>query len=196
MLKCPICGEGSEILLHRQLKDISKYDNCASHTPCTKCQSVMRANGVFLVEVDASKTTDESNPWRTGRLVAVRSAAIRKMITPTKLANDTIAKGMAYVPQEAWELLGLNQAPDMVEDFECKIFDVVQNTETTPKKFSEVITLAGDGVFVKRRADGIQFHTTGEDAEHVLTITPMYPNPERVGRLHALADDAEEPEHD
>jgi len=75
--------------------------------PCTKCAEHMK-NGVILVSVrKPSNKEEEKNPYRTGGWVVVRDEAIQRMVQPAERAESILKKRMAFVPDEAWDLIGL-----------------------------------------------------------------------------------------
>lgn len=105
---CPLCGKKMDerILLHKQLRDISKYDRQVidiAPEPCEECKQHMKL-GFLLIGVDESKTTDETNPYRTGQIWVLKHEAAEKIF-------DNTSKGAAFITTEAAERIGLIPAP-------------------------------------------------------------------------------------
>lgn len=50
---------------------------------------------------------DPQNPYRTGGWVVVTDEAITRMVHPAEMAEDILRKRMAFVPDDAWDLIGL-----------------------------------------------------------------------------------------
>lgn len=76
--------------------------------PCTKCQEYMQ-QGIIMISVDESKTTDKKNPYRSGGWVVVKDSAIIEILQNTnpELLAITLKSRVAFVPDDAWERLGL-----------------------------------------------------------------------------------------
>lgn len=108
MTSCFLCGEGKDILLHRRLRDISEVHNKVVDTePCSKCQEYMK-QGVILIEVDESKTSDKKNPWRAGGWCVVKEEAVKRMgITPPELEADILKRRVCFLPTDVWDMFGL-----------------------------------------------------------------------------------------
>ena len=75
--------------------------------PCAECKKHM-AMGVILISVrDPDPKDDPQNPYRTGGWVVVRNEFIERVVTPKWLADDILKRRMAFVPDDAWDMLGL-----------------------------------------------------------------------------------------
>lgn len=74
--------------------------------PCAECQAFMR-QGVILISVDEAKTEDMENPWRTGGWCVVRDDFIKRVFQPPELAEHVLERRMAFMPDDAWDMLGL-----------------------------------------------------------------------------------------
>lgn len=73
MVKCFICGKHHSIALFGRLKDdVQAPIEIEDGSICDDCQKVIDDGGVFIIEVEKQ----EKNPYRTGRLVAVKKEAI------------------------------------------------------------------------------------------------------------------------
>jgi hypothetical protein len=94
------------ILIHKRLRDLSKYDKQAvdiSYKPCDECKKLMTM-GYLLIGVDETKTTDNKNPYRTGQIWVIKHEAAARIF-------DDISKGAAFISMEAAERIGLIPAP-------------------------------------------------------------------------------------
>jgi len=105
---CQLCGKKMDerILIHKQLRDISKYNRQAidvAPEPCVECKQYM-SMGYLLIGVDESKTTDDKNPYRTGQIWVIKHEAAERIF-------DDISKGAAFISMEAAERIGLIPAP-------------------------------------------------------------------------------------
>ena len=85
--------ESSSIAEDKQLSGFSD-------TICPKCAAIAKADGVWIVEVDAIRTTDAQNPWRTGRLWCVTAEYVTRVLNDPEIAEEIIHKQMAYMPIE------------------------------------------------------------------------------------------------
>lgn len=106
---CFICGEGYAVALFGKLKgDAEAPRSTCTGGLCGGCEKARAAGAIFLVEVDEEKTTDENNPCRTGRVSGVKREAIERIIKPESVVAQVLEKGMAYLPIDAYEMLGLH----------------------------------------------------------------------------------------
>jgi len=55
-------------------------------------------------------STDEKAPWRTGRLVVVSEDFVRRAFCPDQMVDRLLRQRVAFIPIEAFERLGLDQA--------------------------------------------------------------------------------------
>lgn len=74
--------------------------------PCTKCREFMD-QGVILISVDEGKTDDTENPYRTGGWVVVSTDFIERVFSPPELVEQVLDMRMAWVPDDAWDMLRL-----------------------------------------------------------------------------------------
>lgn len=73
MIKCFICGKEHSIALFGRLKgDAQAPREIVDGSICPNCQKVINDGNVFIIEVEKQ----EANPYRTGRLVAIKKEAI------------------------------------------------------------------------------------------------------------------------
>lgn len=117
---CFFCQEDkNEIILWGQLnaeqrKALGAHNGCAPHklcidrAPCNKCKEYM-AQGIILISVDEEKSAkDINNPWRSGAWLVVKEDAVKRFgIEPPELLEDILTKRVAFIPDDAWDKLGL-----------------------------------------------------------------------------------------
>lgn len=129
MATCYICNEPSEIILvgssTKPFRDagiaVSKDGEMPMNVgvmdgrPCSKCEGYMK-QGVILISVRDDQeneiqkaNTDKRlpNPFRTGGWVVIKDDAIRRMLNPPELVESVLRKRMCFVPDQAWDALGL-----------------------------------------------------------------------------------------
>ena len=79
---CAICGKEMGVAL---LSTGYKVNGKTAEAPhkmclgnvCDECEGVIKQGGIFIVEVRDGES--ESNPYRTGRLIAVRESVAKEM---------------------------------------------------------------------------------------------------------------------
>lgn len=76
--------------------------------PCDKCQAWME-QGIILISVRDGETSD--NPYRTGGWTVIKEEAFRRIF---KDCDDVLKKRVAFVPDEAWNKIGLPAASPIV----------------------------------------------------------------------------------
>lgn len=122
---CFICGEPKGVVLYGEMTNkireaLTKAgvspdaDGKASHRgivldkePCDKCKGYMK-QGVILISVREPKSEDEEqNPYRTGGWVVVKDKFIKRTVSPPELCAAILKERKAFVPDEAWDMLGL-----------------------------------------------------------------------------------------
>lgn len=74
--------------------------------PCDTCKGYME-KGVILISVDEARSDDMENPYRTGEWCVMSVDYIERVFQPPELVEQVLAKRMAWVPDDAWEMLGL-----------------------------------------------------------------------------------------
>lgn len=107
--KCFVCGEDKGVVLFGRLKGDAEAPRsvCLDYEPCDECKRWME-QGVILISVDEKRSkSSPQNPWRTGGWVVMKDDAIRRMFKPESLVEVILKKRMAFVPDEAWDVLGL-----------------------------------------------------------------------------------------
>lgn len=115
--KCFICGKDYALILFGKLKgDVEAPRSVCSGNVCSECQEHLDNGAVFFIEIDEERTTDENNPWRTGRQAGITHDGVRRVVDPPELAEQIIEKGVVYVPIEAYERFGIPEAEVMEEE--------------------------------------------------------------------------------
>jgi len=121
---CRICGEDMGVILfghitkrqaeamHEAGLDIAPEPGveaprsiCLGNV-CDQCKEWMK-EGVILIGVRDSDVGEE-NPHRTGKLAAVKDEFIRLAVQPEELAAAILKKRVTYIPESAWEILGID----------------------------------------------------------------------------------------
>jgi len=115
---CFLCGESNEIILFGRLTPSQRKalkaeggkaprNICMDKTPCSKCAEYME-QGVILISVDESRSSDTSNPYRTGGWCVVKEEAVKRWgLKPQELEDQIIESRVAFIPDELWNILGL-----------------------------------------------------------------------------------------
>lgn len=105
MSTCFYCGEPKEILLDRRLRNSLPREACYNYEPCQKCKDWMK-QGIILISVSDKLSVDKTNPYRTGGWAVLREEAIKSVFPPER-AQEVLERRVAFITDEAWELLGL-----------------------------------------------------------------------------------------
>ena len=114
---CPICGEINEddsaivmnsILTEKLAKQVEDMHNqCIgfSDKPCKKCQEYIDKGAFFIIGVDADKTDDWNNPYRSGHLVGIKKESdfVNKVIPEEYRKKDAVF--MDYREMEKFGLI-------------------------------------------------------------------------------------------
>lgn len=74
--------------------------------PCQECQAYME-QGIILISVDESKSSDRDNPYRTGGWCVLKEDAIKRMLSPGEFLDSVLKKRIAFVPDQVWDGVGL-----------------------------------------------------------------------------------------
>jgi len=125
MENCFICNQPKGIILYGQMNpkkremvksaglEADSYGRAPNglildKEPCHKCAKMMK-RGVILISVrdDECVDNDPENPHRTGGWVVVKDDLIQRIVQPPELADSILSKRMAFVPDAAWDMLGL-----------------------------------------------------------------------------------------
>ena len=86
-LICPVCREATEdviimnsTLTKKYAQEVKEAHGKAigyTEEPCDSCKKLME-EGVIIIAIDKDCTTDMSNPYRTGEMLAVKREAFKK----------------------------------------------------------------------------------------------------------------------
>jgi hypothetical protein len=109
LTQCFFCLETSGVALYGMYDGDSEAPRiaCIDMVPCTKCEEYMK-QGVILVSIDDKEMeTPSDNPQRTGSFVVVRDDFIKRAIKPQELVDQILQKRFTFVPDAAWDKLGL-----------------------------------------------------------------------------------------
>ena len=116
---CFFCNEPkSEIILAGRLPNDAEAPSHRvwDHRPCDKCERLMKL-GVILISTRDGESG--RNPYRTGGWLVIKDDAIARLITDEKLRAAILAKRMAFVPDEAWDALGLPRGDFHTNEVSC-----------------------------------------------------------------------------
>lgn len=117
--QCFFCMKDVGVALLGHLKDDAQAPRCTCFNmdPCAECAEFMK-RGIILISV-ANDSEDNTNPYRTGGWCVITEKAVKRIITTPDLLENVLAKRMAFVPDEAWVLVGL-PGIKAVRDCECR----------------------------------------------------------------------------
>jgi hypothetical protein len=109
---CFLCGKGRGVVLFgaRLGGREAPREVVMDMSPCDDCKKLMTL-GVILLSVDESRTDDPQNPYRTGGFAIVKDSYIRSAVVPPELAEDICKHRVAFIPDHAWDGLGLPRGP-------------------------------------------------------------------------------------
>jgi hypothetical protein len=99
---CPRCGEYNP----GDREELKDHEHISNNGPCEQCTGLME-QGVVCISVRDDPDGDPDNPYRTGGWAVVTDEAIRRIVQPQELAEGIIRKRMAFIPDDAWALIGL-----------------------------------------------------------------------------------------
>lgn len=107
VMLCFYCNKPYGVaLLGRLPKDAeAPREGVFETAPCNECAAFMR-QGVILISVSESKTTNVNNPWRSGGWCVVRDSAIERMFDEP-MRGQVLKARVAFVEDEAWDKIGL-----------------------------------------------------------------------------------------
>ena len=105
--QCFLCGKDKGLILFGQLKDDVEAPRqvCLNQEPCDECKGLM-AQGIILISIDEKRSTDKSNPYRTGGWVVIREEFVKKAF-PEDIQEQVINKRVCFLPDEVWDHFGL-----------------------------------------------------------------------------------------
>ncbi len=116
--KCYFCGgdKNEIILVGKMKKDMEAPKGMVwDKLPCDACAEYMR-QGIIFISVDEEKSLDMDNPYRTGGWAVVKEKVIKEMVSDEKLQEQILATRVAFIPDNAWEALGLPLLPSKTSD--------------------------------------------------------------------------------
>lgn len=111
---CFFCGgDKNELVIPGKLKGDKEAPKEAvwDKEPCDKCKDYMK-KGIILICVDEDKTDDISNPYRAGPFVVASDDFITRSLDDDSV-KSTLESRVAFVPLDAWKLLGLPMKADV-----------------------------------------------------------------------------------
>ena len=117
MMQCFYCMKDHGLVLFGRLRGDQEAPRqvCLDKEPCDECKKHMET-GVILISVDASRSDDPQNPYRTGGWVVITEDAIRRIVKPKELSEDICRRRMAFVPDDAWDKIGLPRGEQSGKD--------------------------------------------------------------------------------
>ena len=104
--QCFVCMKDKGVVLFGKLKgDVEAPRTvCLDSEPCDECKKHMDM-GIILISVRDGE--EGGNPYRTGGWVVVREEFVERVFNPPELVEHVLKKRMAFMPDEAWNMLGL-----------------------------------------------------------------------------------------
>lgn len=120
---CFVCLKDREVILFGLLRPSQRQalespngeaprKVCLSTEPCAECRELM-GRGVILISVDDAKSTDRTNPYRTGAWIVVTDDYIKRAFG--RLAESILESRLAFVPDEVWDASGLPRGSQHAE---------------------------------------------------------------------------------
>ena len=108
--QCFVCCKDVGVVLFGKLKGDAEAPRrvCLgpNSEPCDECKGYME-QGVILISVDEARSDDRQNPWRTGGWCVVRDEFVTRVFEPGELVEQVLKQRVAFMPDEAWDILGL-----------------------------------------------------------------------------------------
>jgi len=120
VMLCFYCQESMGVALMGRIKGDKQAPREAvfDHEPCDTCKGHME-KGIILISVRNEDEGNE-NPYRTGGWVVITDEAIERMIEPEDVRQSILTRRIAFVPDAAWEMLGLPGKEDTSNGNETK----------------------------------------------------------------------------
>ena len=102
--RCFICGKDFGLVLFGRMKNDEEAPRevCLGNV-CDECKGIMK-EGVFLIECDQDKSDDSNDPYRTGRVAALREDAFARMAGSE---HPGLKSRVVYVEIGVFEKLGI-----------------------------------------------------------------------------------------
>lgn len=111
MNNCYFCGEPSEILIDRRMRNtLSRDMGVMNMNPCSKCKEYMQ-QGILLMSI-SDDTVDEDmqppipNPYKTGGWCIVKDEAVQRMVSES-MFKFASRRRFIFITDEAWDKVGL-----------------------------------------------------------------------------------------
>lgn len=104
---CFFCNKPkNEVILAGRLKGDVEAPRAAvwDQRPCAECKGFME-RGVILISIKNGESGD--NPYRTGGWCVVTEDFVRRLVTSEFLCDEILRQRVAFVPDEAWDTVGL-----------------------------------------------------------------------------------------
>lgn len=104
LVKCPLCGEGSSIIIHKEFKDIPS--SLTTNVVCHDCWDKYLHNGILLMQ------TDDNNPnILNGQMVVMREEAFKEIFSEAlKKAPNILKYRTALIPKRLFDEIGITKA--------------------------------------------------------------------------------------
>ena len=107
MFNCFYCGRPAGVLLDRSLrKTLPRNVGVLDRQPCSECKEFME-QGVICISVDASRTTDTKNPYRSGGWCVVKERGIQQMPFDDAIKESVLEQRVLFLEDMVWFSLGL-----------------------------------------------------------------------------------------
>lgn len=107
---CFVCQQDkNEIVIPGKLRNDEQAPHKAvwDYEPCDKCKEHME-QGIIVISVDEKLSkNDMKNPYRTGGWCVVREDFIKRILSPGPLLKDILKRRMVFMPDDAWDKIGL-----------------------------------------------------------------------------------------
>ena len=105
---CFYCGKDRGVALLGRLPGDQEAPRriVIDREPCDECKGYME-KGVILISVDEKLSDDKTNPWRTGGWCVVKDDFIERVVSDGALKDSILKKRVAFLPDDAWDHLGL-----------------------------------------------------------------------------------------
>ena len=102
LTKCFLCGGSNEILIHKNMRDISDlHGKVVTKEPCNECKKYME-EGVILISIKEGESGKE-NPFRTGGWVVLKEESLKDI----PLIEPIIKARIGFIGDDMWEQFGL-----------------------------------------------------------------------------------------
>ena len=167
MTRCYYCGEGSDILLHKKLGDVSEFHNkVVSMNPCSKCEGYMKL-GIIILTFDEGRSETNwhqpkpvrvktgynsfkeepgmPNPFRTGGMFVISEDAFKRAFTGDGIIEFGLRMRFMFMEHNAAMAMGLFHYGMTVpfREAECtackhKWLKPVEHSKSTPNLSGEV----------------------------------------------------------